>query len=235
MSTVKELSSTVAALTKAIEALTTKCNAQSETITLLVAKNTELEARVNALETNAPNVAHSILGDEKAWNVVAGKNIKKTQMQVDIINTAAKETQERHRREKNVVIFGLKISTKVTTEERKIDDETELNNVLDAIGFEKAKAIKTYRLKSRDPTRPAPLVVELNTTSDRNILLKAAMTNRSNIKDIYINPDLTEAERNLSFQLRAERKALTAKLEPTAPFYWGIRNDKVVKIPKTAK
>ena len=52
-------------------------------------------------------------------------------------------------------------------------------------------------------------------------------------KGVYINPDLTEAERLLDKQLRLRRNELnTEEAKNNQPFRWGVRGDKVIRFAK---
>jgi len=59
------------------------------------------------------------------------------------------------------------------------------------------KPAYSRRLKSRDSSKPAPILVELADLSTRNPVLLAAkkLRDSENFKLVYISPDLTEAER----------------------------------------
>jgi hypothetical protein len=51
-------------------------------------------------------------------------------------------------------------------------------------------------------------------------------------KNVYINPDLTEAERYKAKLLRDECKKQNLENSESLLYYYGIRNDRVVKIVK---
>ena len=59
------------------------------------------------------------------------------------------------------------------------------------------------------------------------------MNFKNGFKGIYINPDLTEAERLLDKQLRSKRNELNIEeSKNNKPFRWGVRGDKVVRFAK---
>ncbi len=51
-------------------------------------------------------------------------------------------------------------------------------------------------------------------------------------KNIYLGPDLTEAERLLDFQLRKKRNEMNNKLEKDSPFRYAIRGNQIVRFKK---
>ena len=75
------------------------------------------------------------------------------------------------------------------------------------------------RLKSKDTTKPGPIIIELSDVSFRNPLLLAAKRLREKgYKSIYISPDLTEAQRSLDYDLRKTRNEANSTLAKTPPF-----------------
>ena len=93
-----------------------------------------------------------------------------------------------------------------------------------------------FRLNKASSTdRIPPVIITLNQEINRNIILKAAknLYNINKFKGIFINPDLTEAERPLDKQLRLKRNELNEEeIEKNQPFRWGIRGDKVIRFAK---
>ena len=77
-------------------------------------------------------------------------------------------------------------------------------------------------------------MVNLRYSEDRNIILKAAkqLKEINNYRNVFINPDLTVAQQNLAKKLRDIRREENAKLSKDSDHYFGIRNDRVVKIYK---
>ncbi|ESO08328.1 hypothetical protein HELRODRAFT_169137 [Helobdella robusta] len=83
------------------------------------------------------------------------------------------------------------------------------------------------RLRSKDSTKPGPLLVDLSDAAIRNPVLLAAKKFREfdKFKSVYISPDLTEAERQLDYKFRQERNRLNAELGANSPFRYGIRGN----------
>ena len=77
-------------------------------------------------------------------------------------------------------------------------------------------------------------MVNLRYSEDRNIILKAAkqLKEFNNYRNVFINPDLTVSQQNLAKKLRNIQREENAKLSKDSDHYFGIRNDRVVKIYK---
>jgi hypothetical protein len=80
----------------------------------------------------------------------------------------------------------------------------------------------------------ASFVVILNDKSERNSVLKNAkeLKKDKDYEKIFINPDLTESERYKSKFLRGDCKIKNNTNSDTENYYFGIRNDKVLRIKK---
>ena len=78
-----------------------------------------------------------------------------------VINAISAEQKEKVKKEKNVIVFGLKESNRKEKQEIKEDDDESIGKVFDAIGLDKSKIVKHYRLKSKESTKPGPLVLEI--------------------------------------------------------------------------
>ena len=115
---------------------------------------------------------------------------------------------------------------------------------------------KFRRLKTKNSNTTGPVIIELESISQKFKVLKASkqLNKNGEHKHIYINPDRTIAELDLEKKLRAERNQKNSELEFTGTsgmkygkfsfsdgkqpeeFYWGIRNSKLqrIKIPKNS-
>ena len=91
---------------------------------------------------------------EGSWSKILTGKMKKNIEQFDMINVAAKENDERAKKEKNLIIFGLKDSEKPETADKKADDEAQIKQVVDALKLDNIKYEKVFRMNSRDSTRP---------------------------------------------------------------------------------
>jgi hypothetical protein len=104
----------------------------------------------------------------------------------------------------------------------------------DAIGLDKSKVVKHFRLKSKDKAKPGPLVIELEgSTYQKQVLSVARDLNKvETYKDkVFINPDLTYRERASLKMLLDERKKLNKQEEDkNSTFRYVIRNDLLERI-----
>ena len=198
------------------------------------AKIDELYKRILALEDlvkNSPKSSTSSTTSE-AWNLVVSKNKAKSQEQIDIINTVTKENKDREKRDKNVIIFGIRESTKNDITEKKADDLVEIQKLTNDVYIDKDNIVRLFRIKSKSGV--SPIIVEFKDSGIRNEFIKR--THRK-FQDIYVNPDLTESQRNLDKQLREKCRKLNEPLKlkenwSNVDEYYVIRNNEVIKIRK---
>ena len=82
--------------------------------------------------------------------------------------------------------------------------------------------------------KEAPFIVVLKNREERNLLLKRAKDLRDSreYSKVFINADQTQAERYNSKLLRDEAREKNDNNKDKDIFYYGIRNDKVVRIKK---
>lgn len=163
-----------------------------------------------------------------------GKNVKKPDEQLVVANATINELNEREKRKKNIIIYGVPESGKEVMVERRKEDEKKIAEIMCKIGQDDVKPVFSRRLKSKDAQKPGPLLVELSDKSLRNPILLAAkkLKNYNEHERVYISPDLTEAERQLDFQLRQERNKLNAALGSESPFRYGIRGNQLQRFKK---
>ena len=151
-----------------------------------------------------------------------------------VINAISAEQKEKVKKEKNVIVFGLKESNRKEKQEIKEDDDESIGKVFDAIGLDKSKIVKHYRLKSKDTTKPGPLVLEIvESTHQKQVLSVARDLNAvEEYKNrVFINPDLTYRERASLKLLLGERKRLNKEEEnKNSTFRFVIRNDLLERI-----
>ncbi len=106
--------------------------------------------------------------------------------------------------------------------------------MFDSIGLDKSKIVKHFRLKSKDITKPGPLVLEIRESSYQKQVLSVAR-NLNGIKEykkrVFINPNLTYRERASLKLLLGERKRLNEEEEnKKSSFRFVIRNDLLERI-----
>ena len=198
------------------------------------AKIDQLNLKIMALEKIVNSIPKSVISSStcEAWNLVVSKNKAKSQQQIDIINTVTKENKDRERRDKNVIIFGIKESTKTDITEKKADDLVEIHKLTDNVNKDQDNIVRLFRIKSKSGV--SPIIVEFKDSGIRNEFIKR--THRK-FQDIYVNPDLTESQRNLDKQLREKCRKLNEPLKlkenwSNVDEYYVIRNNEVIKIRK---
>ena len=126
----------------------------------------------------------------------------------------ASDIRERQRNENNICLFGLAQPLKVipaepATEGRKKVEEIFCKiNVLPSI-------VKFRRFKPSNEIVTGLVLLELASKEERNEVLRAAkrLKEEINLERVFINPDLTLAERELSKELHQKRNELNEKLK----------------------
>jgi len=208
------------------------CGQTSELIIKLV-------ERLTLLEEATKNSNKTVQSKPLFSNVVkkqSNKQIKYNNDEINVINAIAIENDDIKKRECNVIISGLTNSTGDNIEK---DDETKIENLFAAISFEKTKMKRSKRFTNeKNNGKPNLVLVELNNKEDRFSIMKAAKSLKDNetYKDVFINFDLTPAQRVMQMELNKKRKELNDKdktKEATVDYYWGIRSNKIVKINKS--
>ena len=144
----------------------------------------------------------------------------------------ANETKERDKRENNLVIFGLKESALSDKSQAIAEDKQNIELIMQKLNV-KVNIKNVIKLKSNNGYK-APYVVILNDKSERNSVLKKAkeLKKDKTYENVFINPDLTESERYKSKLLREECKKRNNDNIEKDDYYFGIRNDKVIRIKK---
>jgi hypothetical protein len=207
------------------------CGQTSELIIKLV-------ERLTLLEEATKNSNKTVQSKPLFSNVVkkqSNKQIKYNNDEINVINAIAIENDDIKKRECNVIISGLANSTGDNIEK---DDETKIENLFAAISFEKTKMKRSKRFTNKKSNnQPNLVLVELNNKEDRFSIMKAAkaLKNNHSYEDVFINFDLTPAQRVMQMELNKKRKELNDKdktKETAVKFYWGIRSNKIVKINK---
>ena len=143
------------------------------------------------------------------------------------------EKDERERRKNNLLIFGVNKSSEDTNEAIK-----QVEAIFSKIGIAPSVIAHSRRFRQNDASKPAPIFVRLSEGTDRHQVILAAKKLRTSteFKNVFINPDRTEAERELDRQLRQKRDILNKveeeKPNEGRPCIWYIRGDKLFKTVK---
>ena len=109
-----------------------------------------------------------------------------------------------------MLIFGVNQSSQDANEASK-----QVEDIFNKIGIEPNVISHSRRFRQIDVSKPAPIFVRLSEGSDMYKVIAAAKKLRSlaEFKNVYINPDRTEAERELERQLRQKRDTLNKEKE----------------------
>ncbi len=219
-------------LQRRVEELEREKRSDKNIIEDLMRKNVELEKKIDSKYDEYVNriqneTRASLTESVKTWSSVAKS--KQPVEQLIVVNAAINEAKDRERRKKNVVVFGLKESTKTAESEKQLDDKINVEKMIDATGST-AKILFVKRFKSKSD-KPGPVLVGLTEFEDRNpLLLKAKnLKQKSGYESVYISPDLTDAERMEDRNLRKQRDDLNAKRNSGDPFRYAIRGNQIVK------
>ena len=137
-----------------------------ERVTQLEAKDVTNSSDIQKLNEDlnlAKNSVQSSSISNKWVQVVTkgARNAKKPAEQLVVANTTINELNKREKRKKNLIIYSVTESNKTTLIEKKAEDEQKLESIFTAIGKSDVKPAYSTRLKSRDLSKPAPILVEL--------------------------------------------------------------------------
>jgi hypothetical protein len=89
-----------------------------------VEKNSAQVAKIEPVEKDQKNAPKA---SDALWSTIAKRNVKKSTEQLKVINVKADEGKERSKKEKNIIVFGLKESTKGTLELLNFDEKITIN------------------------------------------------------------------------------------------------------------
>ena len=201
----------------------------------------DLVKRVEALEQSTANQTSEIKRavEETAKVTMAevvkrGCEYKNDEFEVNLALANNKERREKEKRAKNIIIFGLK-----RQEDLKVDEgqALELVKILEASRDQVFRVTRLISKSSNVSSRPPPLLVEFNTASIRDNVLKATrnLKGLDKYNGVKIAPDLTPNERA---GLKREQEVcaqLNEELSNESPFIWRVRNGERRKIDKNTK
>ena len=129
----------------------------------------------------------------------------KPQSQPDICS-AVSSVLDKERRKLNIVVMNLPECTPSADETRELGDLYQFTSVIKNNLKLNIKATKCHRVGKLQEDRPRLLVVTLDNVETKQELLRMSSQFRSipEWKNLYINPDLTPAEREANWKLRQE-------------------------------
>ena len=224
---VEDLKTVISAIYFVLQSMALKDNNKEMRIAKLQAEVEELKTDVEALRKSNSQLS-TYATKVKASSVASTTDTHK------IVNAVVADLNKRKVRENNVVIFGVPVSENDNVNSVK----DTVKEVLSTVGIESKKIGEVYRLKSKSSSKPPPIVVQLPSRDDRNEALKRSkqLRSESRFDGVYINPDLTWAERIEARELRQERNRMNKELEAKCKdsgekfdYHFVVRHGKVVK------
>ena len=122
------------------------------------------------------------------------------------IHTAVSSVLDKERRKLNVVVSNIPESTPTSTETREEHDLRKFVNIIRDNLKLHIRAAKCHRAGKLQEDRPRLLVVTLENFETKQELLKMSsqLRNFPELKNMYVNPDLTPEERESRRKLRQE-------------------------------
>ena len=142
------------------------------------------------------------------------------------------EARERHARRKFLIVSGLPESTDGNIEERRSKDATKIKEMASALGVKDLELKEVHRIGRISGAPGLRLLRFKCVTIDKKFsLLRSAKTLRSSssYKGIYINNDLTRAQRLKNKELRMELKRRREAGEEVIIHHGCVVNTKEVK------
>ncbi|CAF1064320.1 unnamed protein product [Brachionus calyciflorus] len=199
----------VAAQEKIINDLKTRLSSLEAKYSDLLETNATLSNKISELEGKEVSSSPKLFSD-------LFKRKKPNTEENNILNAMRIEQKQEDKKSKNVVIFGTKF-----TEDTNVDKNL-VKEISECIGFDpsKVKYIKRFKRKSNE-VESTPLLVELEDKENKAEMLKLAkeLRNDRRFDKIYINPDLTFAERELNKSLVALRNELNRNNDSSTTGY----------------
>ena len=129
-----------------------------------------LEERIMVLETEksqreSASVASfsSVVASSRNWSTSSSRS-KAPVEQLVVVNAAINEQKNREKRRKNIIVYGLPVSKKVTIQEQQEEDKEEISKLFGELNIQ---VIPVYqrRLKTKSHEKPGPVLVILNEVS----------------------------------------------------------------------
>ena len=167
---------------------------------------------------------------------------KETKAEVHFLAKMRQEATERERIKKNVIISGLP-ETGGTESEKESNDLAKVDSLLNVLGLSRSTVSRQVRLKVHNPNAKLVLV-EFNDVSLKEAALSRAgkLRNEPAFNRIFLNRDMTKAERVAEKELRDEPNKLNKALPDKdsegrpcgkfngKPFHWGVRSGELRRI-----
>lgn len=158
----------------------------------MMEKNEELNSRVKELEGRVEKLSKGCSNEgERSF----GEDV-------------CRESEERHKRRKFVIISGLREPPSGSPEERLQEDRKSVRALALRIGVESLEVMECSRIGPLTSQRPRLLRAKLSSFKMKSDLLRAAKNLRrhKDYQKVFINPDLTRIQRETDKALRMELK-----------------------------
>lgn len=205
--------------------------------------STSLKSLSNGEILGQPNIDDAILNKvkEAAKNVTlaeivkSGLDKKNDSFEARLAKANMKERREIVKRERNFMIFGLKVDENTNDGEQVAElCESHLRVRRSDIKLVTRLSVNSKRSGSGVDAneKPPPIRVEMHSSEARDNLLKSTsnLKGLERYKRVSILPDLTPSER-LALKLEKEEcDKLNKKLLPNCPFVWRVRSGIKTKI-----
>jgi hypothetical protein len=148
----------------------------------------------------------------------------------DLINILSNNEDEKRKREYNIIVFGLNVKSTDT-------NFTTIMNLMNELGVNKNKIWDVCYLKKKDVINEyAPIKIVASSLEAKYFILKAARKlqayNVKNKTKINISVDMSNIDRQINKKLVDKRNELNSQLKNDDKFYFGIRDNKVIKLNK---
>ena len=159
----------------------------------------EREIRQEQIEEIRQEIIMKGMKAVKEHMQIEEKKVEQIEMKIEDI--------ERERRKRNVVIYSMQESTNPEAKERYKQDEEACTKIFsDILEVQQIKILQVVRLGKKNSDRMRPLLVKLETESQKMDILRNAKKLRMSEEHrrVYINKDLTETERMSDRKLREE-------------------------------
>ena len=119
------------------------------------------------------------------------------------------EAEERFKRRKNLIISGAPEQTAGTVEERREKDEEYIEDMAKEMGMERFEPENVSRIGAIRNSKPRLIRFKCSDPREKYTLLRESkkLKNVPKFQGVYVNPDLTAAQRKRDVELRRELRA----------------------------
>lgn len=212
---------------------------KDETIRELKSEVDMLNGRIKNLENLSGSCTEKETNKETIKPLFSEILSRPTKNEINIIAKFEREQNEMKSREKNIIMFGLELATGKESEKVKEIDLDKVRGIFNELEVNDVQIRQVRRLNSKNEGKPGPIIVELKESKERWRVLKEAkkLRNSEKFSKVFIAADLTLTQREVQRELLNERKRKNEQLikdngGQTGDFFYGIRNNKVVRIQK---